>query len=88
MASRTRGLVSEDQKTKDDEKLIVTSHSESSSDVEDFSKRVDRIKSSKIKHLKITYGSLDVEIYKFKEVFSTRVKKEEKYNIIKKTVRE
>lgn len=44
---------SNDQKTKDDGELIVTSQSESPSDVDDFSKYVDRMESSKTKRLKV-----------------------------------
>ena len=45
MASRMRGLISEDEKTKDDEESIFTDQSDSSGDADDFSKYVDRMES-------------------------------------------
>ena len=64
-----RGLISEDEKTKDDQVSIFTDQSDSSDDANDFSKYVDRMENSKTKRLKVEISVHDLEISKFKKEF-------------------
>lgn len=82
IAIRMRGLASESENREaQNEDLIISSQSESSSAEEDFSKHLDRIERSTIKRIKMERKKpLDMEKSKFKEDFFIGLKEVEKYN--------
>ena len=81
IAIRMRGLIPENKEAQNEEGLITTALSETSSDDEDFSKYLDRVESSNIKHFKVEIKKpIDLEESKFKEDFFIALKEVEKYN--------